>query len=280
MVDDPNPEQASGGRNGATPGRAAWPEAASLEAAALDRLFAGASAEDLIAYAVRDLAPGRAAVVSSFGADSVVLLHLVSRVAPDTPVLFIDTAKHFAETLAYRDTLAERLGLVDIRSVTPQPGRLAALDPDGDLHRRDADLCCRIRKQEPLETALAGFDLWINGRRRDQTADREAMPLVERDGDRLKINPLAGWAASEIAAYRTIHALPRHPLSAKGYLSVGCAPCTSPVADDEDARAGRWRGRDKTECGIHIARNGETVRVLRPVRGRGQDGDGVPGHKS
>ena len=238
-------------------GKDTWPDAA-----VLDRLFTGAKAEDLISYAVRDLAPGRTAVVSSFGADSAVLLHLVARVAPDTPVIFLETGKHFPETLAYRDELVARLGLTDVRSIAPDPARLAELDPDGDLNGRDTDLCCALRKVEPLEAALAGFDVWINGRRRRQTRDRQAMALVEREGKRLKINPLAEWDNSEISAYRTIHELPRHPLVSNGYLSIGCAPCTSPVSDDEDARSGRWRGSDKTECGIHIARNGETVRVL------------------
>ncbi len=238
-------------------GRDTWPDAK-----VLDRLFTGAKAEDLIAYAVGELAPGRAAVVSSFGADSAVLLHLVAKVAPETPVIFLDTGKHFPETLAYRDELVARLGLADVRSLTPDPARLAELDPDGGLNGRNADLCCAIRKTEPLEAALAGFDVWINGRRRHQTSDRTVMPLVERDGGRLKINPLAEWENSEISAYRTIHELPRHPLVSEGYLSIGCAPCTSPVTGGEDARAGRWRGSDKTECGIHITRNGETVRVL------------------
>jgi len=235
-----------------------WPDPA-----VLDRLFTGAPAEDLIAYAVNELAaPGKAAVVSSFGADSAVLLHLVSKVAPDTPIIFLETGKHFDETLAYRDDLAERFGLTDIRVIRPDAARLADIDPAGDLHGIDPDLCCTIRKEEPLEAALQDFDVWINGRRRDQTADRKSMPLVEREGPRLKVNPLAEWDLSEIQAYRTIRELPRHPLTAKGYLSIGCAPCTSPVAEGEDARAGRWRGTDKTECGIHITTNGRTVRVL------------------
>lgn len=234
-----------------------WPDAA-----VLDRLFTGATAQDLIAYTLKDLAPGRAAVVSSFGADSAVLLHIVAKIAPDTPVIFLETGKHFPETLAYRDQLVAELGLTDVRSVGPDRTRLAALDPDGDLHGSDADLCCAIRKEEPLEAALAEFDVWINGRRRGQTSERQAMPLVERDGDRLKFNPLAEWDVSDISAYRAIHELPEHPLRGRGYLSIGCAPCTSPVGDSEDERAGRWRGTDKTECGIHVSRNGETVRVL------------------
>ncbi len=236
---------------------AAWPDPG-----VLDRLFTGAPARDLIAYALNELAPGRAAVVSSFGADSAVLLHHVAAIAPDTPVIFLETGKHFDETLAYRDQLVKQLGLTDVRSVAPDAGRIAAVDPNGDLNKRDADLCCALRKEKPLKQALAGFDVWLSGRRRGQAASRASMPLVERVDGRLKVNPLADWDSGDISAYRTIHELPAHPLVARGYPSIGCAPCTSPVANGEDARAGRWRGSDKTECGIHIARNGETVRVI------------------
>ncbi|MEJ8574389.1 phosphoadenylyl-sulfate reductase [Microbaculum marinum] len=234
-----------------------WPDPA-----VLDRLFTGASAQDLITYTLKELAPGRTSVVSSFGADSAVLLHLVSRIAPDTPVIFLETGKHFPETLAYREELVERLGLTDVRIARPEPARLRALDPGGNLFDRNSDLCCAIRKEEPLEKALSGFGVWLTGRRRHQTAEREAMPLVERDGRRLKVNPLADWDTGDVSAYRTIHELPRHPLVEFGYLSIGCAPCTSPVAENEDVRAGRWRGSDKAECGIHITRSGETVRII------------------
>lgn len=236
-----------------------WPDPA-----VLDRLFTGAPAQDLIAYTLSELAPGRTAVVSSFGADSAVLLHMVAKIAPDTPVIFLETGKHFPETIEFRDRLVKQLGLTDVRSIGPDPDRLAAHDPTGDLHSRQADLCCAIRKEEPLELALAGFDVWLTGRRRHQSASREAMPMVERSGNRLKVNPLAQWSAGEISAYRTIQELPSHPLVARGYLSIGCAPCTSPVSISEDARAGRWRGSDKTECGIHISRNGKTVRIISP----------------
>lgn len=234
-----------------------WPDPA-----VLDRLFTGAQARDLVAYTLGELAPGRTAVVSSFGTDSAVLLHLVAQVDRSTPVIFLDTGQHFPETLAHRDRLAGQLGLTDVRSVAPDPEALARLDPGGGLHAANPDLCCTIRKAEPLEHALKGFDVWLTGRRRRQAASRRTMPLVERDGKRLKVNPLADWDASDVDAYMTIHELPAHPLLAKGYPSIGCAPCTSPVAAGEDARAGRWRGTGKTECGIHLTRNGDLVRVI------------------
>ena len=195
---------------------------------------------------------GRTAVVTSFGAESAVLLHLVAGIEPKTPVIFLETGKLFPETLAYRDLLIERLGLEDVRSVTPDAAALLAADPAGDLWRRDPDLCCRLRKVEPLARALQDFSAWINGRKRYQSEGRSLLPLVERDGGRIKLNPLANWSAEEIARYFAQHRIPRHPLEALGYRSIGCEPCTTPTSPDEDARAGRWRDTEKTECGIHF----------------------------
>jgi phosphoadenosine phosphosulfate reductase len=195
---------------------------------------------------------GRTALVTSFGAESAVLLHLVAGIDPKTPVIFLETGKLFAETLGYRDRLVERLGLEDVRSVAPDAAALLAADPAGDLWQRDPELCCRLRKVEPLAKALQGFAAWINGRKRYQSEGRSRLPLVERDGGRIKLSPLASWSAEEIAEYFLAHRLPRHPLEAWGYRSIGCEPCTSPSSPDEDARAGRWRGSEKTECGIHF----------------------------
>jgi phosphoadenosine phosphosulfate reductase len=208
--------------------------------------------EELIAAVIRVFA-GRIALVSSFGADAAVLLHLVASVDRRTPVILIDTRKLFPETLAYRDRLVARLGLSDVRAVAPSPAALAAEDPDGTLWRRDPDRCCTLRKVAPLAAALDGFDAWISGRKRFQSDARAALPLFERDaGGRIKVNPLAAWSPADIAAYFTAHDLPEHPLVAFGYASIGCVPCTEPLAAGEgDARAGRWRGRAKTECGIH-----------------------------
>lgn len=220
-------------------------------AASLNAQMRGRSAEDVLNIAIRDLFPGQIALVSSFGAESAVLLHLVAQADRHTPVLFLETGKLFDETLAYRDLLAERLGLTDIRNLHPDPKALAAFDDGGTLWFRDTDACCRIRKVEPLERGLKPFAASINGRKRFQAKTRAAIPLVEADGARLKLNPLADWGPEEIEAYFRRHDLPRHPLVAQGYPSIGCSPCTQPVADGEDVRAGRWRGSDKTECGIH-----------------------------
>lgn len=222
------------------------------QAGLLDLQLRGLGPQEILQAAIRDLFPSRIALVSSFGAEAAVLLHMVAQVDPATPVLFLDTGKLFDETLAYRDALATRLGLTDLRSLRPDPATLAAQDDGGTLWFRDADACCRIRKVEPLERGLAGFAASINGRKRFQSATRSSIPLVEADGARLKFNPLAEWGPEQIEAYFRAHDLPRHPLVAQGYLSIGCAPCTQPVAAGEDARAGRWRGQDKTECGIHF----------------------------
>lgn len=197
---------------------------------------------------------GKIALVSSFGAESVVLLHMVAQIAPQTPVVFIDTLMLFDETLAYQRDLAERFALADLRIIGPDREALFAEDPDAVLHLADQDGCCDLRKTRPLEGALQGFDGWITGRKRVQGGARATLEVFEHEPGQgqLKINPLASWHPRAIAAYIEHHALPRHPLVAKGYASIGCAPCTGPVASGEDPRAGRWRGLAKTECGIHI----------------------------
>lgn len=207
----------------------------------------------VLEHALGDADLGRIALVSSFGAESVVLLHLISVMAPGLPVLFIDTQMLFPETLEYQQMLAERLRLTDIRTIHAADAALALDDPDGTLHRFNTDACCALRKTAPLEAALSGFDAWITGRKRYQGETRAQIDFFEEeDGRRIKINPLAHWGRADLDDYITENRLPRHPLVAKGYPSIGCAPCTSPVNPGEDPRAGRWRGSQKSECGIHF----------------------------
>lgn len=195
---------------------------------------------------------GRVAVVSSFGAESAVILAMVAEIDRSTPVLFLDTGKLFGETLRYRNRLVERLGLTAVRTLTPDPATLSAADPDGMLWLRDPDACCAVRKAEPLDRALAGFAAWVSGRKRYHGGERAALPVFEADADgRIKINPLAGWSRARVIEEMLRRGLPRHPLEAQGYLSIGCYTCTDRVRPGEDLRAGRWRGLDKTECGIH-----------------------------
>lgn len=221
-------------------------------ASRVEERFVALDARALIRLSIQDLYPGRIALVSSFGADSAVLLHLVSTVDKATPVVFVDTGHLFPETMAYRDELVALLGLTSVQAVTPSAEDLATYDPEQFLWSSDPDLCCEVRKVRPLGRAIAGYDAWITGRKRFQSDTRAALPLFETEGERIKINPLAGWTATRLLAYLDEHALPRHHLVAQGYPSIGCIPCTTAVRPGEDARAGRWRGKGKTECGIHM----------------------------
>jgi phosphoadenosine phosphosulfate reductase len=217
----------------------------------LDRALRNVSPAQVIAVALRTVGRDRLAVVSSFGTESAALLKVMADVDPAIPVVFLDTGWLFEETLAYRDTLIATMGLRDVRSIKPLEETLSREDPDRELWFSDPDACCRIRKVEPLARALAPFSAWINGRKRFQGGFRTDIPVVEDDGVRLKFNPFANVSREEIEAIYALAKLPPHPLAASGYLSVGCMPCTSRASPDEDARAGRWRGRPKTECGIH-----------------------------
>lgn len=230
------------------------PEGATLDlpsAEEFDRSIRGGSPAEIITAALRIVGRERLAVVSSFGTESAALLKVMAEVDLAIPVIFLDTGWLFEETLAYRDLLIARLGLSDVRSIKPAEETLSREDPDRDLWFSDPDACCRIRKVEPLARALAPFAGWINGRKRFQGGSRATIPVVEQDGARLKFNPFANLAREDIDAIFAGAGLPPHPLLAKGFLSVGCMPCTSRTAEGEDARAGRWRGRAKTECGIH-----------------------------
>ena len=223
------------------------------DAAAMEARFAGVAAPDMLRDLIAGELTGRIASVSSFGAESAVLLHMVAGIDADVPVIFTNTQKMFGETLAYRDELSERLGLTDLRVFRPDPRLLRLKDDKGLRWSYDPDGCCEIRKVEPLRRALAPFSAWISGRKGFQAGTRKALPRFEVEDGRLKINPLADWPKADLDAYFAEHELPRHPLEAQGYLSIGCAPCTSRVQPGEDPRAGRWRGWDKVECGIHQA---------------------------
>ena len=196
---------------------------------------------------------GRTAIVSSFGAESAILLHLAARIRRDAPVLFVDTQMMFQETLDYQKALAEHLGLTNVVSVSADYEAIRREDVFGRLHLKDGDRCCEIRKVIPLQRALEGYDSWITGRKRQQSTTRAALAPFEADDDgRIKINPLLHWTREDIEAAFERHARPRHPLVKDGFTSIGCAPCTRRVAPGADPRSGRWAGQDKTECGIHV----------------------------
>jgi phosphoadenosine phosphosulfate reductase len=227
------------------------PEQTVPSAQELDLALRSAAPAEVIATALKTVGRERLALVSSFGTESAALLKVMADVDPAIPVIFLDTGWLFEETLAYRDTLIATLGLRDVRSIKPLEETLSREDPDRELWFSDPDACCRIRKVEPLARALKPFGAWINGRKRFQGGLRAAIAVVEQDGERLKFNPFANVSREQIEAIYADAKLPPHPLAAMGYLSVGCMPCTSRTSPDEDARAGRWRGRPKTECGIH-----------------------------
>jgi phosphoadenosine phosphosulfate reductase len=224
------------------------------EIARLRRLYGRLPAQQLLRAMIEQEFPGRIAAVSSFGAESAVILALVAEIDPATPVVFLDTGWHFAETLAYRDRLVGLLGLTNLRPVTPAAADLRREDRDDRLHASDPDRCCHIRKVLPLERALAGHEAWITGRKRYQGGERSQLDVIEDVDGRVKINPLAGWTQAQIAAEFRARGLPLHPLVAQGYPSIGCAPCTVQAAANDGGRSGRWIDREKTECGIHRAK--------------------------
>ena len=232
------------------------PRFTEADAALLNARFAGVETREMLRAVIAEGLAGRIGVVSSFGAESAILLHMVAQIYPATPVVFLETHKHFPETIAYRDTLVAQLGLTNLLIVEPELARLTTRDANGLRWSFDPDGCCEIRKVEPLARALTQFDATITGRKGFQSATRAGLPRFEIDrsdvAGRLKINPLANWSKAELDAYVAEHDLPAHPLVAQGYPSIGCSPCTSKVAPGEDPRSGRWKGWDKVECGIHM----------------------------
>jgi phosphoadenosine phosphosulfate reductase len=223
------------------------------QATSLEALYGDLPAREIIARAAKEIFPGGIAAVSSFGADSAVLLHMIAEVDRSMPVIFLDTGKHFGETLEYRDALAADFGLSNIQVVTPEDAALVRIDPDGTLHETDTNACCDIRKVEPMARGVAPYRAWFTGRKRHQASTRAVMPVFETVGTRVRINPLARWTTSDQADYMRAHALRANPLVAYGYLSIGCFPCTQPVQAGDDARSGRWAGHAKVECGIHMS---------------------------
>jgi phosphoadenylyl-sulfate reductase (thioredoxin) len=238
-------------RAAATPVAAVAAPAPDLQATVdrLNRDLRHASAEEILAGAVAAF-PGRIAMLSSFGAEAAAGLHLLSRVDASTPVLFIDTDRHFAQTLTYRHALAAKLGLSNVRVLTPSNAE--AVDPKGDLWRTDADLCCAVRRVKPLREVAGDYDALITGRKRFHGGVRMRLKPFELLDGQVRVNPLANWTPGEVEAYFEANGLPRHPLVQGGYASIGCWPCTEPARSADDVRSGRWAGAEKVECGIHM----------------------------
>ncbi|MDT0276806.1 phosphoadenylyl-sulfate reductase [Blastococcus goldschmidtiae] len=193
----------------------------------------------------------RFAITSSM-ADGL-LAHLASRAIPGVHVIFLDTGFHFAETIGTRDWITGVLPVTLVNVTAPQTPAEQELSFGPKLYERDPDLCCAMRKVEPLAKTLSGYTAWGSGVRRDESATRADTRLVDWDAKRgmVKVNPIAAWTQADVDAYITEHQVPVNPLFELGYGSIGCAPCTRPVAPGEDPRAGRWAGSTKTECGLH-----------------------------
>lgn len=245
----PNPpESAPAPMHGGGPG-----ESPAARAERLAQSWENLPPAEILRRALIEEFPGEIALVSSFGTESAALLHLAAGIDRDVPVIFLDTDRHFFQTLQYRDELVARLGLRRLVIVRPDEAEIASIDPKGDLARRDNDACCAVRKVKPNRLALAPYGAWISGRKRFQGGLRAGLKVVEFDGRHFKINPLAAWSAEQIEAYMRAHDLPQHPLKAQNYLSIGCWPCTKPAPREAalGARAGRWADVEKTECGIH-----------------------------
>lgn len=237
------------------------PEQPAARLARLNAELRAASAQEILRAAISREWPGELTYVSSFGAESVVMLSLIAEVDPSLPIVFIDTGMHFPQTLDYKDEVIDRLGLTGVREITPNETERKVLDPKNMLWKADADACCALRKVRPLEPALEGFGAWITGRKRFHGGARMSLPVFEYADGRYKVNPLASWTQADVDAYLAEKDLPRHPLVSQGYPSIGCWPCTKPAADPSDPRSGRWAGQQKTECGLHVDRN-ERPRVF------------------
>lgn len=227
---------------------------------ALNALYEGMSAPEVLRHAIETQFAGRITSVSSFGAESAILLHMISGIDPSVPIIMLNTGKLFGETLRFRDRLQDKLRLMDIRTAFPHPDDLLENDPKGGLWQNDTDGCCHIRKVLPQSRAVESFHALITGRKRFQTNTRAQMDIVERDTDgRYKVNPLANWDLDQLKSYIETHNLPRHPLVKDGYLSIGCMPCTSKVEAGGDYRSGRWANSEKDECGIHLNVDGDGI---------------------
>lgn len=232
----------------------------------LQTFFGDLDDKDLLEVMIKEEFKDEIALVSSFGSGSAVLLAVIADVEPNLPVYFLETGKHFPETLEYVETLKNHLGLTNVKFLTPDPKLVNNIDSKGELWKSQPNRCCWLRKVEPLERELKSVNIraLITGRKRYQTPQRAHMRRIELHEDgRFRINPLASWTKERVAQEFRDRNLPEHPMVALGYPSIGCAPCTSPVKPGEDERAGRWAhtaqlpgGKQKLECGLHVEGQG------------------------
>ena len=222
-----------------------------LDLKAANQSLESASPQEILVWAENAFS-GEIAMSSSFQTQSVPLLHMVSSSYPQLPILFIDTGYHFPETIAFRDRLVDSLGLNLVILKGEQQMEDGAFQVGKPLYLTNPDLCCHIRKVEPMRKAIGNYRAWISGIRRDQSATRARIRVVENTGEQhIRIHPMINWSQADVQRYITQNDLPEHPLGARGFISIGCAPCTRPPLLGEDPRSGRWVGAGKTECGLH-----------------------------
>ncbi|MBI4367968.1 MAG: phosphoadenylyl-sulfate reductase [Candidatus Omnitrophica bacterium] len=228
--------------------------AKSINLEKLNARFEKAQPEEILRWAIETFSP-KIAVTSSFQTESVALLDMVSKINPAIQILFLETGWHFPGTLAFKSEIVKRLGLTNVTDLKADPKKREAFNAKtgGKPYEADPDRCCQINKVEPLEEALKGLDAWVSGIRRSQSETRKDIKIIEAYQGLFKINPLANATSGDIWWYLKEHNLPKHPLFDKGYLSIGCWPCTRPVQPGDDERSGRWAGKEKTECGIHTS---------------------------
>ena len=219
----------------------------------LNAEFETKTPQEIIGWAVKEFGH-KLAMTSSFGPESGALLHMVSLIDPSIPVLFLETGYHFPETITYKNQLVKQLGLTNVIDLKADPERKAKVVAQyhGKPYEENPDLCCQINKVEPLDAAVKNYDAWMSGIRRRQTDFRKSIRIIEEyEGHLYKLSPLANFTSRDSWWYLKEHKIPQHPLAEKGYLSIGCWPCTRPVQAGDDERSGRWAGKNKTECGIH-----------------------------
>ena len=247
-----------------------------LDLAKLNERFEKAQPEEIIRWAIEEFRP-KIALTSSFQTESVVLLHMVSKIDPAIKILFLETGWHFKETIDFKNEIVKCLELTNVVDLKADPKKREAFNAEtgNKPYEVNPDYCCQINKVDPLDEALKGLDAWISGIRRSQSKTRKDINIVEEYQGLFKINPLANVTSGDIWWFLKEHNLPKHPLFDKGYLSIGCWPCTRPVQAGDDERSGRWAGTDKTECGIHTFLKPKQPKPEKPAPEEKQEGSNI-----
>tara|TARA_B100000029_G_scaffold79792_1_gene71301 strand:+ start:3805 stop:4503 length:699 start_codon:yes stop_codon:yes gene_type:complete len=217
----------------------------------LSEKFSKLDSINLLNVMIKKIFSKKIVLTSSFGSESIVILHMISKIDRSTPVIFINTGKLFPETLDYAKKIINLLKLNNILVLKPLNKDLKIKDPNENLYKKNPDECCKIRKVFPLEKIINNYDAWITGRKRIHGFEREFINKIEKSSTHIKINPLADWSLEKINKYIKKNNLPEHPLISKGYKSIGCFTCTNKVIYNESIRSGRWKNFKKKECGIH-----------------------------